>query len=865
MFIYNCAKILILMTLIISKFGGTSVSTRKNWENVLYIAKRHISNDIKPIIVCSAIAQASNTLELLIQEALLGKYKELYLSLTGNYTKLAHELEVSPSLIQNEYEMLDKWLTGISLLKQAPSQTKAQILSLGELMVTKLGHAFLNQNGIACLWFDAREAIIAVPGLAGEVVNYCASKCASDYNQELHTKFSNCNQQAIITQGFIGATAKGETVLLGRGGSDTSAALLAAILKASACEIWTDVPGIYTANPHQMPHARLLKKLNYDEAQEIASMGAKVIHPLCIPPVRKANIPMLVKCSAMPDHSGTRIFREIDDEAPPIKSVLIKHSITLISIDTISMWQKIGFLADVFLVFKKYAYSVDLIATSESNITLSLDTNDTQPNRATLDYLLAELNVFCKAKIIEPCSAVSLVGHDIRRVMPQLGTTLELFDNKQVHLMSLASNDLNLTFVVDESQAQKLCQELHALLIENNPQSFYYSKSWHDEFGVQTKRIPTWWETKKDILLEIAQKNTPCYIYDKETQDNKIKELKSLTSINQIFYAMKANSNQEILANLNAHGLGFECVSQQELELVLKLFPKIDRKKILFTPNFAPKHEYQFAIENNCHLTIDSLYPLENWPKMFGNNDIILRIDPGCGSGHHKFVCTGGNESKFGISLDDIERAKSIINKNKINVIGLHSHAGSGILSTELWQETALMLVKIAEFFPNVKYINLGGGLGVAEKPGQQSIDLKLLNDSLEGVKNNFPQYDFWLEPGRYFVSESGVLVAKVTQRKEKGKVRFVGIETGMNSLIRPALYGAYHTIVNLSALNQENFEFAHVVGPICESGDTLGYNRMLPKTVEDDIILIANAGAYGYCMGSSYNLRPPAQEIFLE
>ncbi len=853
------------MTLIVSKFGGTSVSTRENWDNILRIAQQHLNNEVKPIIVCSAMVQASNNLEKMIDEALIDKHHDLYENLITSYRKLANELEVNKSLIENEEKTLEKLLTGIALLKQAPPQTKAQILSQGELMVTKLGHAFLNQNGIDCLWFDAREAIIAIPDIIGEITNYCASKCSSDYNQDLTEKLTNCSQKAIITQGFIGSTPNGETVLLGRGGSDTSAALLSSIVKASACEIWTDVPGIYTANPHQMPHARLLKKLNYDEAQEIASMGAKVIHPLCIPPVRKANIPMLVKYSKMPEHSGTRIFRESDDEAPPIKSVLIKHSISLISIDTINMWQKIGFLADVFNVFKKYGYSVDLIATSESNITISLDSSDSQPNRTTLEYLLAELNVFCKAKIIEPCSAVSLVGHDIRRVLPQLGSTLELFDNKQVHLMSLASNDLNLTFVVDESQSQKLCHDLHALLIENNPQSFYYSKSWHDEFGDPVKRPTPWWEKKKDILLAIAKQESPCYVYNKETQDDKAKELKSLESIDEIFYAVKANANQNILRNLNEHGIGFECVSRQELELILSLFPNINREKVLFTPNFAAKDEYEYALSTGCYLTVDSLYPLEQWPKVFNGNGIILRIDPGCGTGHHKFVCTGGNESKFGISISDIDKVLTIIEKNKINVIGLHSHAGSGILSSELWKETALMLAKLAERFPNIKYINLGGGLGVAEKPGQHSIDLKLLDQSLMIVKNNYSQFKFWLEPGRFFVSESGVLLAKVTQCKEKGKVNFIGIETGMNSLVRPALYGAYHNIVNLTRINQTNSGFAHIVGPICESGDTLGYNRMLPKTSENDIILIANAGAYGHCMSSSYNLRPPAQEIFLE
>lgn len=853
------------MALIVTKFGGTSVSTRESWNNILHIAKKHLETGNKPIIVCSAIVQASNNLEKIINEALLNKHHDLHKEVINNYYKLAKELELDTNIIDDELEKLKQWLTGIALLKQAPAKTHAQILSLGELMVTRLGHAFLEKNGLKCLWFDARQALTSISTSRDDNFNYCSARCSSDFNKELANKFSKCDSEVIITQGFIAANQKGETVLLGRGGSDTSAALFAAILNASACEIWTDVPGIYTANPHHLPHARLLKKLNFDEAQEIASMGAKVIHPLCIPPVRKANIPMIVKHTHMPNHSGTRIFRESDNDAPPIKSVLVKHSISLISIDTISMWQKVGFLADVFAIFKKYQFSVDLLASSESNITISLDNTITQPNRTSLEYLLADLNVFCRARVIEPCSAVSLVGHNIRRVLPQLGSTLELFDDKQVHLMSLASNDLNLTFVVDESQSDKLCQSLHALLIENNPQSFYYSKSWYEEFVEPEKKEAPWWQTKRGLLLDLATTESPCFVYNKETQNVKADELLSLKAVDKIFYAIKANSHKDVLKNLYTKNIGFECVSQQELDLILELFPDISREKILFTPNFAAKSEYEYALSIGCYLTIDSLYPLQKWPELFNGQNILLRIDPGCGAGHHKFVCTGGNESKFGISNADLDEVEKIVVENKINVIGLHSHSGSGILSAQVWQQTALMLAQEIKRFPNAKIINLGGGLGVVEKPGQQPIDLAKLDKALLIVKTRYPKLSFWLEPGRYFVAESGVLLAKVTQSKEKGKVHFIGVETGMNSLMRPMLYGAYHNIVNLSCLDENNEGFVHIVGPICESGDTLGYNRMLPRTSENDIILIANTGAYGYCMSSSYNLRPPAQEIFLE
>ncbi|CZG40256.1 TPA: bifunctional aspartate kinase/diaminopimelate decarboxylase [Legionella pneumophila] len=853
------------MQQVVIKFGGTSVSTRATWNNIAAITQKHLNTGVQPVIVCSALTQISNKLEKAIEAALLDEHHSLFNDIQSSHLNLAEQLEVNHQLIANDLHQLQQWLTGISLLKQAPAKTHAQILSLGELMMTRLGHAFLEKQGIKVKWYDARELLTSTPTLGGETMNYLSARCESEYDSALVEKFLSSGAQAIITQGFFAANPHGETVLLGRGGSDTSAALLAGKLQAASCEIWTDVPGIYTANPHQLPHARLLKQLNYDEAQEIASMGAKVLHPNCIPPVRKANIPMVVKYTHLPEHSGTLITKDIDESAPLIKSIQVKHSILLISIDTLNMWQQVGFLADVFAAFKKHGFSVDLLSSSEFNVTLSLDVNAKIHDRPAINALLDDLNQFGRAKLIEPCSAVSLVGHHIRTVLPHLGPALEVFEAKQVYLMSLASNDLNLTFVVDESHADKLCQRLHHLLIESNPQIFYYSKSWHEEFGKPNVRPTPWWEIERDRLLTTSAIHSPCYVYHSPTQATRARQLSALESIDSLFYAIKANPFPTILKTLEKEGIGFECVSIQELELVLKLFPNIKKERILFTPNFAPKSEYEFALQTGCYVTIDSLYPLENWPKLFKDREVIVRIDPGTGAGHHKHVSTGGNESKFGITQNDISKILSHTKANHIKVIGLHAHSGSGILSTDLWQQTAVMLASLTDQFPEVRSINLGGGLGIVEKPGQHPIDFAALDAQLMAVKSQYPGLAIWLEPGRFFVAESGVILAKVTQCKEKGKVKFIGIETGMNSLIRPSLYGAYHEIINLTRLHEEKAGFAHIVGPICESGDTLGYDRLLPVTREGDVILIANTGAYGHCMSSHYNLRPPAQEIVLE
>ncbi len=850
---------------IITKFGGTSVSSRTTWDHIVQITRQHITHGAQPVIVCSALTQISNKLEQAIAAALVNQHQSIEQDIRERHIVLAEALDVSPTLLEDEFNQLDQLLTGIALLKAAPAKTQAEVMSLGELMMTRLGHGFLQQQGIHSRWFDARHALISKPIPHGDdALNYLAARCDSLPNPNLRDDLFT-HGSAIITQGFFAANADGETVLLGRGGSDTSAALLAAILEADLCEIWTDVPGIYTANPHQIPQARLLKQLNYDEAQEIATMGAKVLHPNCLPPVRKSNIPMVIKFTQMPDHSGTRISQESDDNAPPIKSIQVKHSITLISIDTLNMWQQVGFLADVFAAFKTHGFSVDLLSSSEFNVTVSLDSNAKLAERTKLDALIADLNCFGRARVIEPCSAVSLVGHHIRTVLPRLGSVLEVFENKKIHLLSLASNDLNMTFVVDESHAEKLCQKLHHLLIESNPQSFYYSKSWHEEFGVQTQRQAPWWELERNHLLEIAQTNSPCYVYHRGTLNHKANELLQIEAIDALFYAIKANPHPEILRTFYKKNIGFECVSQPELELVLHLFPEINPQSILFTPNFASRSEYEFALQLNCNLTVDNLYVLQQWPELFTNQAIFLRIDPGSGAGHHKFVSTAGDESKFGIPRADIDQALLLCKQLNITVVGLHAHSGSGILTPDLWESTALLLTDLLTQFPSVTVINLGGGLGVADKPGQQNLNLETLNSSLVSIKSRFKTLSFWMEPGRYFVSDAGVILAQVTQCKEKGKVHFIGIETGMNSLVRPALYGAYHEIVNLSRLHDDKIGLAHVVGPICESGDTLGYDRPFPKTYEHDVILLANAGAYGHCMSSHYNLRPPAQEIMID
>lgn len=218
--------------------------------------------------------------------------------------------------------------------------------------------------------------------------------------------------------------------------------------------------------------------------------------------------------------------------------------------------------------------------------------------------------------------------------------------------------------------------------------------------------------------------------------------------------------------------------------------------------------------------------------------------------------------SKFGIPLFELAEARELVARAGAHVVGLHAHTGSGILEADTWQNVARVLATAAADFPRLRVLDLGGGLGVPEKRDGRSLDLDALGQSLEEIRRAWPHYQLWLEPGRYLIAEAGVLVATVTQTKGKGEVQYVGVSTGMNSLIRPALYGAYHEIANLSRWGDHATELVSVVGPNCETGDRLGTDRWLPACREGDVLAIANAGAYGYVMSSRYNLREPAREI---
>jgi len=849
------------------KFGGTSVSSLANWTNIARVAAERCSGGARVLIVHSALSGITDRLERLLDAAIAQAPEEELRHIEERHQRLAAELRVTPPVeVERQLAELREIAAGIALVGEVSDRTRARVMAAGELLVTPIAVRFLESRGLETQAVDARRLLRAERPAGAPRGNALSAVCGFAPDAALRAELEK-GVPLFITQGFIASDEEGQTVLLGRGGSDTSAAYFAAKLSAQRLEIWTDVPGLFSANPRATPSARLLRTLHYDEAQEIATSGAKVLHPRCILPARQYGIPLHVYATQAPDLEGTVLSAEGGDGGAQVKAVCTKKGLTLISLESPGMWHQVGFLADAFQVFKQHGMSVDLVSTSETNVTVSLDPAANTLSNARVAQLVAELSRLCRVQVIGPCASVSLVGRNIRGILHQLGGAFEFFEEQKIYLVSQAANDLNFTFVVDENQGDRLVEQLHELLIRPVAGDKVLGPTWQQLFSrppAAGAPAAPWWRAKRAALLAALGERDAAFIYDLDVARSAARALRALGSIGRVHYSVKANPHPQLLRALHAEGIEFECVSLGEVERVLELFPQLERRRILYTPNFAPRAEYAAAVAGGVRVTVDNGYVLSAWPQLFAGQEIFVRVDTGVGRGHHTHVRTAGSRSKFGIPIAELPELARGAAKTGVQIVGLEAHVGSGVFDVTSWEHTARLLAGAAAGFAGVRVIDVGGGLGVPERSDQPAVDLAALDTLLTAVHAEYPQLELWLEPGRYLAASCGVLLARVTQLKAKGGLRFAGIATGMNSLIRPALYGAYHEIANLTRLNEPATELVSIVGPICESADVLGHDRLLPPTREGDVLLIANAGAYGRTMSSEYNLRPPAQELFI-
>jgi len=852
---------------VVLKFGGTSVASAERWRQIAELAAARHAEGLRPLIVVSALAGVTNLL-LRITEPDTDRVAaaDIAADIGQRHRALAATLGIDwPAASEAWLSRLDQLLADPrAAQRELPWQ--AELLAVGELLSSSLGAAWLNHCGLATGWLDSREWLSALsPAHASEWSRWLSVNCATRA-QPARVEGIGQEQQCLIAPGFIAGDLEGRTVLLGRGGSDTSAACFGALFAAARVEIWTDVAGMFSADPRAVPNARLLACLDFEEATEIATTGAKVLHPRALAPLREAGVPMWIKDTARPELAGTVISARGAEAAASVKALSMRRGITLIAMESVGMWQQVGFLADVFAEFKRHGLSVDLIGSAETNVTVSLDPTENLVNSNVLEALCGDLSLVCRVKVIGPCAAITLVGRGMRGMLPRLSGVWAEFGALPVHLISQSANDLNLTFVVDEARAEGLIERLHEGLIASQALRVDDQRV----FGPSFRRLyqeasqtaaPEWWRQRRQELLDLAAERTPRYVYERATICDRARELRAIGAVDRWFYAIKANAHPGLLRLIVEQGFGLECVSIGELEQARAVAADA---ALLYTSNFAPAAELATVAASDAFLTLDNGELLEQHGALFRGRELLLRIDPGYGRGHHDKVKTGGANSKFGIALADLPAALRAAERAGARVIGLHAHAGSGILSVAHFREVYAELAALADTLPGIAILNIGGGLGVPNRADDEPLDLAALALALAEVKAAYPHYALWMEPGRFLVAEAGVLLARVTQNKRKGTVHFLGVDAGMHNLLRPALYDAWHPIVNLSRLDQQAAGSVQVVGPICESGDVLGLDRAMPASAAGDVVLIGQAGAYGAVMASHYNRRAAADEVLL-
>lgn len=370
-------------------------------------------------------------------------------------------------------------------------------------------------------------------------------------------------------------------------------------------------------------------------------------------------------------------------------------------------------------------------------------------------------------------------------------------------------------------------------------------------------------------LLDAAHTfGTPLYVYHAE----KIKEqYEKLTAAfagtgTRFFYACKALTNINILTYIHSLGCGIDCSSINEVKLALHAGAGKDQ--VLYTSNGIAFEEIEEAISYGVHVNIDSLSNLEKFGKRFGGSyPVGVRLRPNILAGGNLKISTGHEKSKFGIALAQLELLKEIVGTYGIHIRTLHIHTGSDIKDADVFVSGIKVLSELVDHFPRLEIIDLGGGFKVPYEPEHEETDMQSIAQKLKTYLDTHlsakgKKYQLWFEPGKYLVSESGYFVTKVNVLKDSGSITFAGVNSGLNHLIRPMFYDAYHHIENISNPDGEEKIYT-VTGYICET-DTFASDRKLHEVREGDYLVFYNAGAYGFEMSSNYNSRyKPAEVLF--
>lgn len=367
---------------------------------------------------------------------------------------------------------------------------------------------------------------------------------------------------------------------------------------------------------------------------------------------------------------------------------------------------------------------------------------------------------------------------------------------------------------------------------------------------------------------------TPLYVYNENILRDRMHKVSQVITKYPYTanYSIKANTNIHILKLALEEGLNCDAMSVGEIKMLEKAgFPY---ERIFFVPNNVSSEEMQYAIERNIMTSLDSLSQLEQYGQLNPGGRCAVRINPGVGAGHHEKVVTGGKKTKFGISESDIPEIFRIVKEYNLTIAGINQHIGSLFMQPDPYLDAVTNLLRIAKQFTNLEFIDFGGGYGIPyhKLDGEEDYPMEDFSKRLEPVLDEFvKEYGstplFKSEPGRYCVAEGSVILGRVHATKVNSGKTYAGADIGMNVLVRPSMYDSWHDIEIIregKVVSRDELKEINVCGNICESGDLLAKERMLPEIKKGDLLCVLDTGAYGYSMCSTYNSRPRPAEIMI-
>ena len=453
---------------LVQKFGGTSVSTASRWHTIAGIVHARRGDGYRLMVVCSALSGITNALDSLADSVLAGVPPDARISaIIARHEALCEALGLDAStVLERFFQSLRECV--VEFASDPGPRTRAELLAMGERMSSALGCAFLCARGMTARWLDARYLLFAEhsDAVLDDERHFLSARCTYEPNPRLLASLHHGDGcDIVITQGFVARDSRGYTVLLGRGGSDSSASYLAAILSAERLEVWTDVPGLFSANPQQIPGARMLPRVSYEEARVYAGLGAKVLHPRCLLPVQTYGIPVRVGWTERPELAGTWIDQD-GSRWSGVRTVSARRNLLLISMTRDAAWQPVGFMAQVASCFSRHGLSMDLIATSPGDIRVSIDRAACPHLDDALPVLLAELSAFCRPEVVPEVTCVSIAGRAIRADAKRLSEVLATLAGLHVYMVCWAADDSHLSVVIAAEMDSDLVEHIHRELFE---------------------------------------------------------------------------------------------------------------------------------------------------------------------------------------------------------------------------------------------------------------------------------------------------------------------------------------------------------------------------------------------------------------